>query len=497
MKHLRTLTLILSFLGFALVVNAQPLIDSLTVQGYLKRSNGTAVTNGTYNIAYGVRQNGVTIWGRQVSTTVTNGLFSVKLSGLGSDLSGLGAGTGMNADYSAITLNPALLQAAGNGGIVVRVYAVSPIDGANPQFDVTIASSPTAFVAGIAQAVATDAVTLTGISTAARTNVSSGMGDAAKLVQLDASGLISATMMPTSGISGSAVTVGTVPTARLDGVSTSVGAGDSGKVVLLNGSGRIDNTMFPPILPAADGSALTNVTAAAVAAGAVNLAGLNTAIYTNSSAGAGDANKLAQLGAGGTLNANMMPTTGMNASALTTGTLPTARLDAVNTSAGASDAGKVPLLGAAGTLAANMMPSTGLSATSITSGTLGGLTRLSLSTIQNNPITSSTTYNSASPLTFSSSVITFTPTGANTVTLNCISDTNAVSGSILVAIWNPTMAGTGQMTVNHAQPCTAPARAIRTGTNAAVSTTTSSSTGHFVFIYDATNTVWHLVASSP
>ena len=137
-KFVSKLTVLLFvLLGFAGLSLATPVIESLTVQGYMKKADGTAVTNGTYNLVFGVRQNGSTIWAKQISTTITNGLFSASLSGLGTNLTGLGAGTGMNSDFSAVTLNPALLHAGGSGGIVARVYASSAINGANPLFQLT------------------------------------------------------------------------------------------------------------------------------------------------------------------------------------------------------------------------------------------------------------------------------------------------------------------------------------------------------------------------
>ena len=48
----------------------------------------------------------------------------------------------MNANYSGSNLYAALLIAGGNGQITIRVYAVSAIDGSNPQFDLPISEDP-------------------------------------------------------------------------------------------------------------------------------------------------------------------------------------------------------------------------------------------------------------------------------------------------------------------------------------------------------------------
>lgn len=190
----------LNFWLFSITAFAGPAIDTLAVQGYMKKANGAAVTDGTYNLAIGVRQNDVTIWAKQYPVSIVNGLFSKNLSGSGSNLTTLGAGTGLNADYSAVTLNSALLLAGGNGAVVVRIYAMDAIDGANPQFDITLASVPTAFVCNVAQSVAAGSITLAGLATAAMTATSAGGADAGKLVLLNGSGLIDTSMIPTLSV---------------------------------------------------------------------------------------------------------------------------------------------------------------------------------------------------------------------------------------------------------------------------------------------------------
>lgn len=207
---------LVAFVVLSAAAYAAPTIDTIRVQGYIKKANGTAVSDGSYTLAYGVFQNGTMIWGKSISTTLSSGLFSAALSGAGSDLSALGAGTGMNADYSGATLNPALLMGGGSGSISVRVYAVSTIDGNNPQFDIAIASVPSAFVCDTAYNVATGSVALAGISSAARTVASAGAGDASKLIVTDASGLIDLTAIPS------------IPVAKITGVLPVVNGGTGG-----------------------------------------------------------------------------------------------------------------------------------------------------------------------------------------------------------------------------------------------------------------------------
>lgn len=217
---------------------ASPTIDTLNVQAYMKKASGTAVTDGTYTLAIGVFQNGTCIWGKSYSTTITNGLFSKDLTGLGSDLSALGAGTGMNSNFSAVTLNPALLMAGGNGAVSIRIYAVSAIDGTNPQFDVSVASVPTAYVANTAKGVDTGSVGLVGIAAAAKTNSSAGAGDAGKLVLLDSNGYIDNTMI--NSISTTQIGAGVLGIARGGTNNGSLGVTNGG-VVYTNGT-QLANT---------------------------------------------------------------------------------------------------------------------------------------------------------------------------------------------------------------------------------------------------------------
>lgn len=226
----RLLLLIIMTVVTAGIANASPTIDSLNVQGYMKKANGQAVTDGTYTLAYGVFQNGTVIWGKSYSTTITSGMFSRSLSGVGGDLSALPAGTAMNSDFSAsglnATLNSALLVAGGSGGITVRVYAVTAIDSTNPQFDITIAAVPTAMVAENAKGVVAGSVTLAGLATSAKVSTSAGAADSGKLALLDATGKFDSTFIPTlngSVIGAGSVGVGYGGTGSTDGSITGTG----------------------------------------------------------------------------------------------------------------------------------------------------------------------------------------------------------------------------------------------------------------------------------
>lgn len=165
--------------GFA---NAGTTIDSLNVQGFMKKGNGTAVTNGTYSLVIGVFQNGTAIWAKEyLSVGINNGLFSQNLSGAGSNLLSLTLATGMNSDFSLVTLSPLLLHNATTGSLKIRIYAASPIDTLNPQFDINLQSVPTAFLASVANSVANNSIILNSLST----SVYSQSSNSLKLLQLN------------------------------------------------------------------------------------------------------------------------------------------------------------------------------------------------------------------------------------------------------------------------------------------------------------------------
>ncbi len=221
---------VLLAVGMTSVAHAAPTIDSINVQGYMRRANGLAVTDGTYTLAFGVFQNSVNLWARSYSVTVTNGLFSRTISGLGGDLSALPAGTGMNSDFSATgtntTLNAALLVAGGSTAVTVRVYAVTAIDGTNPQFDLTLAAVPTAMVCEAAKGVVAGSVTVAGLAAAAYTTTSAGAGDVGKLVVLDAAGKFDATVLPN-----------TIGNTGAGGVTTVAGGTGAGGQTIISSSG--------------------------------------------------------------------------------------------------------------------------------------------------------------------------------------------------------------------------------------------------------------------
>ena len=79
--------------------------------------------------------------------------------------------------------------------------------------------------------------------------VSTGAASAAKIPELNASGLVDDTIMNAATTGANKVLkldgTGKVTTSTLNATTASAGAGDIGKVVLLDASGRIDTTVLP------------------------------------------------------------------------------------------------------------------------------------------------------------------------------------------------------------------------------------------------------------
>lgn len=215
------------------ITAAAPNVNTISVQGYMQKPSGAgAVTNGTYQIAYGVCAPDCTstsnvLWVQKIATTVTNGLFSVSLTGAGHNLSAdatVSVGSNLRLDKSAATLNPALISGISTGAVVVRAYAASTIDSGNPQFDITINSVPTAYYAGVAGSVANGSILPASLdNTAARVIPS--------LWTLDSSQL--------TGSSSSATNIATGASAG----SVSIGTGaTTTQTISIGGNGAAGNT---------------------------------------------------------------------------------------------------------------------------------------------------------------------------------------------------------------------------------------------------------------
>lgn len=258
----KLLALTLVTIGLIPAARAQVAIDSLVVQGYMKRAGGLPVTDSTgpgYTIAVGVLQNGTYIWGKSFTTTVTDGLFSVTLSGVGGDLTSGAANCPalMKQNWSAgglnRTLNPALLIAQGAGDVTVHFCAVSTIDGAQPEFNVTLKSVATAYVAALAKNVVDASLGVVAFAAGETHSTSPGAAANGKLALLDATGKFDASFIPdlpssiittgqvglgnggTGSTDGSITGTGNITYQSASGSTTNIGSTGAGSVLALRG----------------------------------------------------------------------------------------------------------------------------------------------------------------------------------------------------------------------------------------------------------------------
>ena len=104
-------------------------------------------------------------------------------------------------------------------------------------------------------------------------DTSAGVGDAAKLVALNAAGILDSTIINSKTTSAGAGDTGKIPALNAAGIldativnskASSAGAGDAGKLLALDSSGRIDASMMPVGI-GADTTSIT--TSEALAAG--------------------------------------------------------------------------------------------------------------------------------------------------------------------------------------------------------------------------------------
>lgn len=267
--------------GFCLMVQpAMALttnIDTLNVQGYMKRSSGTVISDGTYALAFGVMQGTTVVWTKKQNVVVTNGLFSASLTGasvnLPVDAVNLPATTGLTG-ITAGTLGAALLTgAATTGEVKIRVHAFDPIDGAHPDFDITLGATPTAMVAAAAQTVVAGGIDLAALSAVTSLTTANG-----KIPTMDGTtGLLDISVIPpipSTGITGGSITgTGSITYKASPTGTTTIGDNSSsGSTVVTSGSGGLTES-------SAGSFAMTAATTlSATATGAMTLTGAGVTV---------------------------------------------------------------------------------------------------------------------------------------------------------------------------------------------------------------------------
>jgi hypothetical protein len=317
---------------------AAPTIDSLNIQSYIRLMNGMPVTATSANLVFAVFKGSSCIWAkRYLAVSLNAGMINQRISGLGSSITSINnvsatAGECV-ANFSATSLNATLLMSGATAQLTVRIYSETNLDGYNPIWDVAIATAPTAFVADTAIN-ATNATTANDLITSKKVLNSTGASDSGKFPYLDSAGKLDNSVINNSALSITNTQITGLGTAAVLNTGTTAGT-----IPLLNGSAKLTTGMMPTYatnrIMTSDGSGNLSAT----------LTGVNT------SAGAGDAGKVALLNASGRLSSNMLqlPTYTANRILSTDGSGNTiATLSAVSTSLGVADAGKITLLDPSG-----------------------------------------------------------------------------------------------------------------------------------------------------
>jgi hypothetical protein len=236
-------------LGFAAFANAAPNMNTIYVQGYLKRSNGSPATDGTYSMAITIRSGATAFWTKTINVPVSNGFFSQALTGASS------------APHSG-NIDSATISQAAAGALVIGVQTT--IDSQSVSFDVQASPTPLALVADTALNVSANAVNSAAIAAGAVTNAkiaTAAVGPA----NLAASGTMPAW-------NGSALT----------------------NISAANIVGTLPGSSFPATLPASNGSNLTNIAASAISGNlaAGNLPALSGDVSSSAGSAAVTVNKI-------------------------------------------------------------------------------------------------------------------------------------------------------------------------------------------------------------
>ncbi|MBO9666035.1 MAG: hypothetical protein J7501_04420 [Bdellovibrio sp.] len=99
---------------------AAPNMNTLFVQGYLRKVSGSAVSDGTYAMTFSLRSGSTYFWTKSASVAVSGGFFSQSLSGTSS------------SPYSG-SIDSTTIANASAGGLVVNIQAT--VDGLPVSFD--------------------------------------------------------------------------------------------------------------------------------------------------------------------------------------------------------------------------------------------------------------------------------------------------------------------------------------------------------------------------
>lgn len=283
----------LSLLGAMSAHAAPPVMDSFTVQSYIRLNNGNPTSATTGSFVFGVMKGSTCIWAKRYSSVaINNGVINQSIGGMGTNVTGISnpnANPGeCVANYSGTTLNSTLLNSGASAALSIRVYAETALDSFQPIWDISFSTAPTAMVAE--QAIS--ATSADGLAASAKTVISSGAPSAGLIPALNAAGRLDASLINTSAIM--------IPSSQVTGLGTAATANtgtSSGNVPVLDGSGRLSSTLMPSYtanrIVATDGSG--------------NMLGAYQTVTTSS--GVVDAGKLPSLNGAGKLDQTFLDTT--------------------------------------------------------------------------------------------------------------------------------------------------------------------------------------------
>lgn len=200
-------------LGYGGFVSAAPNMNTLFVQGYLRKISGAAVTDGSYAMTFSIRSGNTYFWTKSFSVSVSGGFFSQSLSGSSSP------------PYSG-GIDSATLVGAASGSLVVNIQ--STVDGLPVSFDIQATPVALSLLSDKANAVVAGAIT-------------------------------SASFAPS----------GVLP--AWDGSTVT-------NIAAANIVGTLPTTTFPATLPAVNGANLTSLNASSISSGTLSSSVLPTTI---------------------------------------------------------------------------------------------------------------------------------------------------------------------------------------------------------------------------
>jgi len=428
MNILKTAKMILSLMllvsGAAI---ASPNMNTIYVQGYLRKATGSAVTDGNYAMTISVRSGATYFWTKGITVAVSGGFFSQSLSGASS------------APYAG-SIDSATLAAAAAGNLAINVQTT--IDGQAVSFDVQASPVPLALLSDKANSVVAGAVDSGALASGAVT--AAKLASSGTLPGWDGSALTNITAANITGTLGSSNFPSTLPTAS--------GANLTDLNATELTSGTLPSAVFPATLPAVSGANLTslpaaNLTGTLPAISGANLTSLPAANLTGTLPAISGAN-LTNLSAAN-LTGTLPALSGANLTNLPaanlTGTLPAldgsalTNLNATNLASGTVPAARIPTtLSGATTFSA-----AGTALTVTNNASVGGTLGVTGNTTLGGTLTLPNTATITSAGT-TSAAVTISATGAGggvTITPNAASGT--FTGSKGYAGGTQSVTGTG------------------------------------------------------